>query len=133
MSVSSAERISSGLMSGEVFATGIVAPDLSAGPCAPGSSSTNMSLRPVRGRRRADASGWSGIFFGHFLSSSIVTTAAPFLRSTPVILPTCTPAIRTDWPWPGVTACPVEKTALRMNAFDSMKGIRGRASWLAMM
>ena len=50
-----------------------------------------------------------------------------------MILPTCTPATRTDWPWPGVTAWASENSAFSVNAFDSTNGIRGRASWLAMM
>ena len=40
-------------------------------------------------------------------------TALPSLSSTFEISPTSTPAMFTVWPWPGVTACAVDMSALR--------------------
>ncbi len=34
----------------------------------------------------------------------MVTTARPLTSLTPPTWPTCTPAMVTAWPWPGVTA-----------------------------
>jgi hypothetical protein len=95
--VSSAERTSSGSMSGEVLATLIRSSSPSSGSCfEPGSISMNMSLRPVRGRSRANASRW--IRREYSPSTDIVTTALPSWMPTPLIRPIFTPATRTLWP-----------------------------------
>ena len=59
------------------------------------------------------------------------TTAIPFFSVTPPMSPICTPETRTDWPWPGATACAVENSALIVNCEDWMNGKR-RRSWLRM-
>ena len=69
-----------------------------------------MSLRPVFGRSRKVALGW--ISFMYSGTMSIPTTAWPSSRSTEVTLPIWMPAMSTDWPWPGVTACAVENSAV---------------------
>ena len=49
-------------------------------------------------------------------SISIVTTAWPSTSSTSEMSPALTPEMFTVWPWPGVTACAVESSALSSNA-----------------
>ena len=70
----------------------------------------NMSLSPVLGRSSAVALVWTTPWY--WGSRFIWTTATPFLSETLPISPTWTPEMRTDWPWPGVTACAVENSAL---------------------
>ena len=84
-----------------------------------------MSLRPVFGRSRAEAFVW--IRWRYFGSMSSRTIARPSLRLTLPIEPTCTPAIRTVWPCPGVTACAVVKAAFIVNGFGEMNGKRSRS------
>ena len=62
-------------------------------------------------------------------SICICTIATPFLRVTLPISPIWTPEMRTDWPWPGVTAWAVENSALSVYGEASMNGKRKR-SWL---
>ena len=111
VSASSEARISSGFTCGWVEASGIVEPSLTSGAdWVPGSTSTTMSLRPVFGRSSSEALAW--ISGAYLLSISMLTTAWPSSSVTPVTSPTLMPAMSTDWPWPGVTACAVEKSAL---------------------
>ena len=84
-----------------------------------------MSFSPVFGRSSAEASAW--ISLRYFLSISIVTTARPFWRCTPPMSPTRMPAMRTVWPWPGMTAWAVENSALTGNG-AAWNGKRKR-SW----
>jgi hypothetical protein len=111
VSPSSEDRISSALTSGSVLETGIVHPALATGAALlPGWTSTNMSFSPVLGRSSAVALVWMRfLYWGSIWSWTIAT---PFLSETLPISPTCTPDTRTDWPWPGVTACAVENSAL---------------------
>jgi hypothetical protein len=46
--------------------------------------------------------------------------------------PTRTPATRTVWPWPGVTAWAVVISAFSSNGFSSSSGIRSRWFWTMM-
>ena len=133
--MSSADRTSSGSTSGSVFCTGIVSFSLSLRPVVPGSSSMNMSFRPVRGRSCAVASVRRSSSWLSILSRfrSIVTTATPFFGSTAVIFPTSTPATRTVWPWPGMTAWASENSALSSNGGFSMNGKYPRDSCWEMM
>ncbi len=130
MSVSNADSTSSGSTSGALFSTGIVPPSGTGWPRPPGSSSMNMSFRPVRGRSRPVASVLTWILFQNFGSISVLTSATPLRGRTATILPTCTPATRTDWPCPGVTAWASENSKFSVFGFGSSSGIAGRASWL---
>ena len=66
------------------------------------------------------ALGWiSCMYFG---SMSIPTTAWPSSRSTEVTLPIWIPAMSTDWPWPGVTACAVANSAEMCSNSSPTKG-----------
>ncbi len=80
-----------------------------------------MSWRPVRGRRSTVASSW--ISGAYCCSTSIVTTAWPFTRSTSEMSPALTPEMFTVWPWPGVTACAVESSALSSKRSSPRNGI----------
>ena len=84
-----------------------------------------MSFSPVRGRSSAVASVWIRCLY--LSSICIETTAIPFWSLTPPISPICTPETRTVWPWPGVTACAVENSALSVNGVDWMNGKRKRS------
>ena len=55
------------------------------------------------------ASVWTS--FSLFASISMWTRATPLCRLTAVINPTVTPATATVWPWPGVTAWALLKSA----------------------
>ena len=110
MSPSSEARIWSGCTFGSVCESGIVEPSSSGSPFVPGSISIVMSWRPVRGRSSTVAS--ARISGAYSSSTSIVTTALPSSSSTSEMSPTLTPAMFTVWPWPGVTACAVESSAL---------------------
>ena len=79
-----------------------------------------MSCRPVRGRSSTVASVW--ISGAYCCSISIVTTARPFSRSTLEMSPTLTPEMFTVCPWPGVTACAVESSALSSNRSSPRNG-----------
>ena len=85
----------------------------------------NMSFKPVRGRSSAVAFWWMRCLY--FWSICSVTTATPFSSLTPPISPICTPETRTDWPWPGVTACAVENSAFIVKGLDWMNGNRSRS------
>ncbi len=95
----------------------------------PGDSSMNMSFSPVFGRSSALQFWWIRPLYCE--SMSICTIATPFLSVTPPTVPIWTPETRTDWPWPGVTACAVENSALIVNGEDWMSGKRS-PSWLRM-
>ena len=126
MSASSSARISSGFTSGDVAEIGTVKPSAAAGASSwPGSRSMNMSLSPVLGRSSAVAS-WR-IIPSYSGSMTISTTALPSRSETSPMSPTRTPATRTVWPWPGVTACAVESSALSRSG-DSSHGKRMRCS-----
>ncbi len=84
-----------------------------------------MSSSPVRGR--ISAVQFRRIRPSYFLSMLIFTMPSPFFRVTPLMSPTCTPEMRTLWPWPGVTACAVWKSALRVYWAGEMKGIDRRS------
>ena len=72
-----------------------------------------MSWSPVRGRSSTvESERTSG---ANSSSTSIVTTALPSTSSTSEMSPALTPAMFTVWPWPGVTACAVESSALTSN------------------
>ena len=104
-------------------------PGLATGaPPCPGASSMNMSLSAVLGRSSAVQLVW--IRFLYLGAICIWTVAIPLLRVTPPTCPIWTPETRTDWPWPGVTACAVENSALIVNGEDWMNGNRKR-SWLS--
>ena len=60
---------------------------------------------------------------------SIVTTALPSSYSTLEMSPTRTPATRTVWPWPGVTAWAVSISAFSWKGFSSRSGTRRRSFW----
>jgi hypothetical protein len=74
----------------------MVVPSSTAVVSVPGSTSTVMSCRPVRGRRSMLAS--ERISGAYFSLIAIVTTAVPFSSSTSVTSPTSTPAMFTVWP-----------------------------------
>ena len=117
-------------MSGSVLPIGIVKPGSATGALSePGSSSMNMSFRPVLGRSSAFASVWTKPLYS--ASTSMVTTATPSSSSVSAMSPTRTPETRTVWPWPGVTACAVENSAFSWNGLSSMIGKRTRW-WLRM-
>ena len=80
-----------------------------------------MSWRPVRGRRSTVASSW--ISGAYCCSTSIVTTAWPSTSSTSEMSPALTPEMFTVWPWPGVTACAVESSALSSKRSSPRNGI----------
>jgi len=61
-------------------------------------------------------------------SMSKVRIARPCSSSTLEMSPIRTPETRTVWPWPGVTACPVENAPFRTNGLSSMSGKRRRCS-----
>jgi hypothetical protein len=61
----------------------------------------------------------------------IATTARPSSSSTLPMSPTCTPATRTVWPWPGVTACAFSSSTLMIWGFSVTSGKRKR--WLDRM
>ncbi len=124
MSASSSARISSGLTSGAVEEIGTVKSSSAAGASdVPGSRSMNMSLSPVLGRSSAVAS--VRIMLSYSGSMTISTTALPSSSSTAPMSPIRTPATRTVWPWPGVTACAVANSALiRSGASSHGKRIR---------
>jgi hypothetical protein len=88
-----------------------------------------MSFNPVFGRRSIVAS--SRRSPSYFLSISRFTTACPSSSSTGPIAPIRTPATRTNWPWPGVTACAVGSSTFIWIGFSSTIGKRSR--WLARM
>ncbi len=127
VSASSEERISSGLTSGRVFCTGMMKPGLATGAAfVPGLSSMNMSFSPVRGRSSAVASVWMRCLKVGWMP--IVTRATPLTSCTALIIPTCTPETRTDWPCPGVTAWAVEKSAYIFTGLGERSG-NCRRSW----
>jgi hypothetical protein len=95
----------------------------------PGWSSMNMSLSAVFGRSSASASSCTTSLNSGSISS--VTSARPCSSSTLPTSPTFTPETRTVWPWPGVTACAVENSALMRFGLSSITGKRRR--WLARM
>ena len=105
MSESSCASTSSGLMSGSVFATGIV-PPLGSAPAdfVPGSSARYMSFSPVFGRSSTCALRYTGAYFFCMLTD---TTATPLRSVTLCTSPTFTPAMSIVCPWPGTTAWPV--------------------------
>ena len=109
-------------MSGEVFETAIRSPSSSGSPW-PGSTSMNMSLRPVFGRSSAVAS--SVMRFLYSLSMSASTTATPSSTSTVAMSPTLTPATRTVWPWPGITA---RASAISISMRFGFSSISGKLS-----
>ena len=89
----------------------------------------NMSFSAVFGRSSAVASSrMRSLYFG---SMSSVTIARPSFSSTLPTSPIFTPETRTVWPWPGVTACAVENSALSLIGLSSTSGKRSR--WLARM
>ena len=53
----------------------------------------------------------------------MVTSATPFFGSTLAIFPTSTPATRTVWPWPGITAWASEKSTLSTKGDFSTSGM----------
>jgi len=126
VSVSSDEKISSTLMSGSELETGNVYPAGATGETfEPGFISMNMSSRPVFGRSSRVA--FSCTSFRYCWSMSIWTTARPLRSVTAPIAPTCTPEMRIVCPWPGVTACSVWNSALRVYCGDEKKGKRNRS------
>jgi hypothetical protein len=130
VSESSVERISSGLTSGLVASTGIVQFSLATGASSvPGSSWMNMSFRPVLGRSSAVASVW--IMSLYSASMSIRTIARPSSSSTSPMSPIRTPATRTVWPWPAITAWAVWNSAFSTYGLSWMIGNRSR--WLLRM
>jgi hypothetical protein len=130
VSVSSAEKISSGLMSASVFRIGSVQFALAAGALLlPGLISTNMSFSPVLGRSSAVASVWMRPLYSG--SMSIDTMARPFFSDTPPMSPIRTPATRTVCPWPATTACAVASSALSLKGSSWMNGKRRRC-WVRM-
>ena len=92
-----------------------------------------MSLRPVRGRSSAVVLVCMSSFLIHFGSTSAVTIAWPSLSDTCLMRPICTPATRTLWPCPGMTAWASENAILSWNGFGSMNGSRGRDAWFSTM
>ncbi len=117
-------------MSGAVLAIRIIPPSGTSGArFVPGSSSTNMSLRPVRGRSIAVAS--SCTRSSYWESSSTVTIARPSFSSAPAMSPTRTPATLTVCPWPGRTAWASLSSNLIVNVSSSISGKWMR--WLARM
>ena len=131
VSASREASTSSGFTCGAVEARGIVEPSCTCGAdWVPGSTSTTMSLRPVFGRSKSDEFVW--ISGAYLLSISIPTTAWPSWRVTLLTSPTLMPEMSTDCPWPGVTACAVEKSALSAKRSVPISGTQlGRtARWL---
>jgi hypothetical protein len=100
VSLFSAERTWSNWTGLAVWSTPIVAPSGSS-PArgVPGASSTKkLPSRKIRGRIFALASSYSGRPLSRMASVSVDERAPGLVASTPVTLPTSTPAIRTGEP-----------------------------------
>ena len=89
-----------------------------------------MSFRPVLGRSSAVASVADEVLVLR-VDVHLDDRAAVLELDLADVADRARPTTRTVWPWPGVTACAVENSALSANGFSSMNGKRSR--WLSRM